>query len=377
MSKQDYYEVLGVANDAAQADIKKSYRKLAMKYHPDRNINDASTEAKFKEAKEAYEVLSDPEKRSRYDQFGHAGVDPSMGSGPGGANAGFGDVFDDIFGDIFGGARGGGGRSRVQRGADLRYGLELSLEDAVHGVEKKISFPVSASCKTCSGSGAKKGSKPKKCDKCKGQGQVRMQQGFFSIQQTCPSCQGQGTVISSPCEKCHGQGRVRDQRKLSVKVPAGVDTGDRIRLSNEGEAGVNGGPSGDLYVEVHVASHQIFEREGNHLHCEVPVSFTVAALGGSIEVPTLSGKVSLKIPSETQSGSLFRLRNKGVKSIRNSKIGDLVCKIIIETPVKLTSGQKELLNKFQESIDSDPKKHNPKAKSWFSGVKTFFEKMKS
>ncbi len=379
MSKQDYYQLLNVDTNASSADIKRSYRKLAMKYHPDRNEGNAEAELKFKQVKEAYEILSDNEKRSRYDQFGHAGVDPSMGAGPGpgGAQSGFGDIFDDIFGDIFGGSRGGGTRSSTQRGADLRYGIELTLEEAVHGVSKTISYPVAVKCDSCSGSGASVGSKPVKCTGCNGQGQVRMQQGFFSIQQTCPNCQGKGTVISEPCNACRGQGRKKDQKSIVVKIPAGVDTGDRIRLSNEGEVGVNGGLSGDLYVEVHVLSHNIFQRDGNDLYCEVPINFTAAALGTSINVPTLNGQVSLKIPIETQTGNKFKLRGKGVKSVRNGNIGDLYCKVIIETPVRLSSEQKELLEEFQKSLDQDIKKHNPKTKSWFSGVKQFFEDMRT
>ncbi|NQY43504.1 MAG: molecular chaperone DnaJ [Legionellales bacterium] len=375
--KQDYYQLLGVERNASSSEIKRAYRKLAMKYHPDRNAGSAEAELKFKQIKEAYEILSDNEKRSRYDQFGHAGVDPNMGAGPGGAQSGFGDIFDDIFGDIFGGGGRANSRSGAQRGADLRYGIDLTLEEAVHGISKTISYPVAVKCDGCSGSGAAAGSKPIKCSACNGQGQVRMQQGFFSIQQTCPTCQGQGTTISEPCTACHGNGRKKDKKSVVVKIPAGVDTGDRIRLSNEGEAGGNGGPNGDLYVEVHVLTHPIFERDGNNLYCEVPISFTTAALGDSINVPTLEGQVSLRIPAETQTGNQFKLKGKGVKSVRNNHIGDLYCKIIIETPVRLNSSQKNLLKEFQDSLNQDIKKHNPKTKSWFNGVKQFFDNMRS
>lgn len=312
MAKRDYYEILGVNKNASEAEIKKAYRRLAMKYHPDRNAGDAGEDAevKFKEAKEAYEVLADAQKRATYDQFGHAGVDPSMGGGYGGGNANFSDIFGDVFGDIFGGGRGGGGGSRVHRGADLRYNLQLSLEDAVAGTTVKIRVPTLIKCDVCAGSGAKKGSSPKTCDTCGGHGQVRMQQGFFSVQQTCPRCHGKGTMIDDPCSSCHGQGRVQEHKTLSVKVPPGVDSGDRIRLAGEGEAGESGGPPGDLYVQVAVKPHDIFSREDNHLYCEVPISFAIAALGGELEVPTLNGKVMLKIPPGTQTGRLFRMRGK-------------------------------------------------------------------
>ena len=316
MAKRDYYEVLGFSKNASEADLKKAYRRAAQKYHPDRNPDNKEAEEKFKECKEAWEVLSDSQKRAAYDQFGHAGVDPSMGGGYGpagaGAGASFSDIFGDVFGDIFGGARaGGGGGQRVYRGSDLRYNLELSLEDAVAGTTVKIRVPTLVVCDSCGGSGAKKGSSPTTCTTCGGHGQVRMQQGFFSLQQTCPRCHGQGTVISDPCQSCHGKGRIEERKTLSVKVPAGVDTGDRIRLAGEGEAGEAGGPPGDLYVQVHVKEHPIFQREENHLFCEVPISFVTAALGGELEVPTLNGRVSLKIPPETQTGKMFRMRGKG------------------------------------------------------------------
>lgn len=379
MSKRDFYEVLGVSKNASEAEIKKAYRRLAMKYHPDRNTGDQAAEAEknFKEVKVAYEILSDAQKRAAYDQFGHAGVDPSMGAGgPGGFGGGasFSDIFGDVFGDIFGGGRGGGG-SRVQRGADLRYNLQLSLEDAVAGTEVKIRVPTLVKCSSCGGSGAKKGTSPKTCDTCGGHGQVRMQQGFFSVQQTCPRCHGKGTVITDPCPSCHGQGRVQEHKTLSVKVPPGVDTGDRIRLAGEGEAGEHGGPPGDLYVQVAVQPHDIFTREDSHLFCEVPISFTTAALGGELEVPTLDGKVMLKIPAGTQTGRLFRMRGKGVKPVRGGPMGDLMCRVLVETPVKLTAEQEDLLRKLDESMRKGGGKHSPQSTSWLDGVKKFFEGM--
>jgi molecular chaperone DnaJ len=375
MSKRDYYEVLGVNKNASEADIKKAYRRLAMKHHPDRNPGDSKAEANFKEAKEAYEVLGDPQKRAAFDQFGHAGVDPSVGpGGPGGfGGANFSDIFGDVFGDIFGGGRGGG--ARVQRGADLRYNLELSLEEAVQGTTVKIRVPTLVRCEACNGSGAKKGSSPRTCTTCQGAGQVRMQQGFFSVQQTCPTCHGKGTVIDDPCGPCHGQGRVQEQKTLSVKVPAGVDTGDRIRLAGEGEAGDLGGPPGDLYVQVLVKDHPIFSREDANLFCEVPIPFTAAALGGELEVPTLEGKVMLKIPEGTQTGRMFRMRGKGVKPVRGGPVGDLICRVIVETPVKLTDHQRDLLQQLDESLKGGGSKHNPNAHTWVDGVKRFFEGM--
>jgi molecular chaperone DnaJ len=378
MSKRDYYEVLGVQRNATEAEIKKAFKRLAMKHHPDRNPDSKEAEEKFKEAKEAYDVLSDEQKRAAYDQFGHDGV-AGMGGGYGaggfgGGGASFSDIFGDVFGDIFGGARGGGGQ-RVYRGADLRYNLELSLEEAVAGTTVKIRVPTLVTCEECGGSGAKKGSSPTTCPTCHGQGQVRMQQGFFSLQQTCPRCHGSGKIISDPCNACHGEGRVQKSKTLSVKVPAGVDTGDRIRLSGEGEAGENGGPPGDLYVQIAVREHAIFKRDGNDLFCEVPISFATAALGGELDVPTLDGRVKLKVPAESQSGKLFRLRGKGVKSVRGAQVGDLLCKIMVETPVNLTGKQKELLRDFDESMKGN-NRHSPKHSSWLDGVKKFFEDMK-
>jgi len=377
MTKRDYYEVLGVSRNASGDDLKKAYRRLAMKHHPDRNPGDAEAEARFKEAKEAYEVLSDSRKRSAYDQFGHAGVDVSGGGGgPGGVGGGFRDVFDEVFGDIFG-ARGAGGR-RAYRGADLRYGLELSLEEAVAGTTVDIRVPAAVACEECGGSGAARGSSPETCSTCDGAGQVRMQQGFFSIQQTCPRCRGTGQVISEPCRACRGAGRVRTEKSLSVKVPPGVDTGDRIRLAREGEPGEQGGPPGDLYVEIGVREHPIFSREGNNLFCEVPIGFVTAALGGEREVPTLNGRVTLKVPPETQSGKLFRLRGKGVRSVRGSDVGDLICRVVVETPVKLTRKQKALLREFEESLGSNGarRKHRPQEHSWLDRVRSFLEELK-
>ena len=372
MSKQDYYEILGVDRNANDRDIKKAFRRQAMKHHPDRNPDDATAEGKFKELNEAYEVLSDAQKKAAYDQYGHAGVDPNMRGGGGGFDGGFSDVFGDVFGDIFGGG-GGGRRSSVQRGADLRYTMDLSLEEAVRGVEKTIKVPTLVPCEPCDGSGAKKGTSAKTCATCGGVGQVRMQQGFFSVQQTCPTCRGEGKVISDPCNSCHGHGRVEKTKTLSVKIPAGVDTGDRIRLSGEGEAGGHGGPAGDLYVQVSVREHAIFERDGRHLYCEVPISFIDAALGGELEVPTLNGRVKLKVPAETQTGKLFRLRGKGVAPVRGGGAGDLMVKVVVETPVSLNSRQKELLREFQETTEEGNRKHSPKRHSFFDSVKKFFE----
>ncbi|WP_158770113.1 MULTISPECIES: molecular chaperone DnaJ [unclassified Paraglaciecola] len=374
MSKRDYYEVLGVDKSAAERDIKKAYKRLAMKYHPDRTQGDKAMEEKFKEVQEAYEILTDSQKRAAYDQYGHAGVDPNRGQGGGQGAGDFGDIFGDVFGDIFGGGR-GGRQSRASRGSDLRYNLELSLEEAVRGKSVEIRVPTLAECDTCDGSGAKKGSSAKTCTTCHGQGQVQMRQGFFAVQQACPTCSGKGKIITDPCRECHGQGRVEKTKTLSVKVPAGVDTGDRIRLSNEGEAGENGAPAGDLYVQVHVKQHKIFERDGNNLYCEVPLSFTRAAIGGEIEVPTLEGKVKLKVTPETQTGKMFRLRNKGVKSVRSGSVGDLICKVVIETPVNLNSRQKELLEELEESMGTgkDTAKNRPKESGFFDGVKKFFE----
>lgn len=374
MAKRDYYEVLGVARTASEADIKKAYRRLAMKYHPDRNDGDSEAEEKFKEAKEAFEVLSEQQKRAAYDQFGHAGVDPQAGGGGFGGAGGFSDIFDSVFGDIFGGGARGG--SRVYRGADLRYDLEMSLEDAVRGTEVKIRIPTVIDCETCDGNGSRTKSSPETCSTCNGVGQIRMQQGFFSVQQTCPACRGRGRVVKDPCGSCSGTGKARGHKTIAVKVPAGVDNGDRIRLSGEGEPGQNGGPPGDLYVNVLVREHSIFTREGTDLYSEVPIDFVTATLGGELEVPTLEGRVVLKIPPETQSGKMFRLRGKGVKSVRGGAVGDLICRVTIETPVNLTRQQKDLLRSFGDSLAGESVRHSPRASSWLDGVKKFFEDMK-
>lgn len=381
MPKRDYYEILGVAKNVSEADLKKAFKRLAMKYHPDRNPDNKEAEEKFKEAKEAYDILSDPQKRSAYDQFGHAGVDPAAGMGGAGAGgfggASFSDIFGDVFGDIFGGGGGGGrSRSRVYRGADLQYNLDLSLEEAVHGTKVDIRFPSHVACDECGGSGAKKGTSPSTCSTCGGMGQVRMQQGFFSLQQTCPRCHGSGKIIGDPCGKCHGQGRVQKHKTLSVKIPAGVDTGDRVRVGGEGEPGEQGGPAGDLYVLINIREHSIFQRDGNDLFCEIPISMTMAALGGELEAPTLEGRVKLKIPPETQSGKLFRLRGKGVRSARSGTAGDLLCRVQVETPVNLTKKQKELLEALDAEMRADGTKHSPQSSSWLGSVKKFFEDMK-
>ena len=376
MAKRDYYETLGVNRDADDDAIKKAYRKLAMKYHPDRNAGNKDAEEKFKDVKEAYEVLADEQKRGAYDHYGHAGVD-QQGGGAGAGAGGFGsfaDAFGDIFGDVFGQGRGGagGGRAGVYRGADLRYNLEITLEQAAHGTETKIRIPTSEECGTCHGSGAKPGTSAKTCGTCNGAGQVRVSQGFFSIQQSCPTCRGTGKVIPEPCATCSGVGRVKSHKTLSIKIPAGVDDGDRIRLSGEGEHGMNGGPAGDLYVQMALKPHTVFQRDGADLHCEMPISFTTAALGGEIEIPTLDGAAKLKIPGETQSGKTFRLRGKGIKALRASVHGDLFCHIAIETPVNLTDRQRDLLREFEASTEKGGDKHNPRAKGFMDRVRDFF-----
>ena len=356
MAKKDYYEVLGLSRQASNEELKKSFKKLAMKYHPDRNPDNPKAEDSFKEAKEAYEVLSDSNKRSAYDQFGHAGVDQSVGGGGAEGFSDFGDAFGDIFGDIFGGKQ--SQRSNVYRGADLRYNMEITLENAAKGTETKIRVPVLSTCKSCNGIGAKKGTEPTTCQRCQGHGQVRMQQGFFSVQQTCSDC--------------NGTGRIKESKTLSVKIPSGVDEGDRIRLSGEGEAGVNGGPSGDLYVVIGLKEHSIFQRDGGNLHCEMPISFSTAALGGEIKIPTLDGTAKIKIPPETQTGSAFRLRGKGIKPVRQSQYGDLHCHVVVETPVKLNDNQKKLLEELEVINQKDSDKHSPRSKTWLDKVKDFF-----
>jgi molecular chaperone DnaJ len=370
MAKRDYYEVLGVNRDCSEDDLKKAYRKLAMKWHPDRNPENPKAEEHFKEAKEAYEVLCDAQKRAAYDQFGHAGVDPRAGMGAGAAG-GFGDIFSDIFGEIFGGGR--GGRSTVFRGADLRYNLEIALEQAAHGFDTRIRIPGMASCESCKGSGARPGTHATTCPTCRGAGQVRVSQGPFSIAQTCPRCHGSGSVIPSPCTVCSGSGRVKVQKTLSVKIPAGVDEGDRVRLSGEGEPGVNGGPPGDLYVQVHIKPHAVFTRDHDDLHCEMPVSITTAALGGEISIPTLDASAKIRVPAETQSGKVFRLRGKGIRGVRSAAPGDLFCHVVVETPVALTERQRQLLREFEAISSEDAARHHPRAKGWLDKVKEFFE----
>jgi molecular chaperone DnaJ len=374
MAKRDFYEILGVAKTASEDEIKKAYRKLAMKYHPDRNPDNKEAEEKFKEVKEAYEMLTNPEKREAYDRYGHAGVDPNSGMGGGGFGAGgFGDAFGDIFGDIFGGGRGRSSGPQVYRGADLRYNLEITLEQAAAGFDTTIRVPSWDKCDTCHGSGAKPGTQPVTCSTCHGHGQVRMQQGFFSIQQTCPKCHGSGKIIPEPCAACGGAGRIKRNKTLEVKIPAGIDNGMRIRSSGNGEPGTNGGPPGDLYVEIHIKPHEVFQREGDDLHCEMPISFTKAALGGEIEVPTLGGKVSFTIPEGTQTGKTFRLKGKGVKGVRSGYAGDLFCHVVVETPVKLTDKQKDLLKEFERLTKEGGAKHSPQSKGWMDKVKDFFE----
>ncbi len=375
MAKRDYYEVLGVSRDADAAEMKKSYRRLAMKYHPDRTQDDAAAEDRFKEAKEAHDVLSDSRKRSAYDQFGHAGVESASGHGGMGGAAGaggLGDVFGDIFGEVFGGGSAGGARQRA-RGSDLSYALELTLSEAVHGVDRKIRIPKMVHCATCNGAGSRPGSKAKTCTTCNGQGQVRMQQGFFSVQQTCRQCRGQGSVITDPCASCKGAGLVRDEKTLSVKIPAGVDEGDQVRLSGEGESGARGVSPGDLYVQVRIKPHPIFLRDGDNLYCEVPVSFACLALGGTLEIPTLSGRANIKMPAESQSEKIFRLRGKGVRNVRNGNQGDLHCKVVVETPVNLTAKQKKMIAEFGESIAAAGGRHAPRSSSWSDKIKTFFD----
>ena len=374
MAKRDYYEVLGLSKGASEEDIKKAYRKLAMKFHPDRNQGDDAkvAEEKFKEAKEAYEMLSDEQKRAAYDQYGHAGVDPNMRGGPEGfGGGGFAEAFGDIFGDMFGQQRRGGGR-QVYRGSDLSYAMEVSLEEAARGKDAQIRIPSWDNCETCSGSGAKPGTSAKTCGTCQGSGAVQMRQGFFSVQQTCPHCQGKGKVIPDPCGTCSGQGRIKRQKTLEVKIPAGIDDGMRIRSSGNGEPGTNGGPPGDLFIEIRLRKHDIFERDGDDLHCSVPISMVTAALGGEIDVPTLEGKAAIDIPEGTQHGKQFRLRGKGIKGVRSSYPGDLYCHIAIETPVKLSEHQRKLLKELDESLKKGGGKHSPNENSWTDRLKSFF-----
>ena len=374
MSKRDYYEVLGVARDVSGDELKKAYRRCAMKHHPDRNPGDAAAEAAFKECKEAYEVLSDANRRRMYDQHGHAAFEHGMGGGGAGAGyADMGDIFGDIFGNIFGG--GGAGGRGPRRGADVGYVMELSLEEAVRGIAKEIEIRPLDECDTCWGSGSADG-KLESCTTCGGRGQVRFQRGIFSMQQGCPHCGGRGQTISNPCGDCHGQGRVEETKTLSVKIPAGVDNGDRIRLAGEGEAGPAGSPPGDLYVDVRVREHDIFKRDGDDLHCDVPIRLGQAALGDTIRVPTLGGEVELRVPAETQTGKLFRLRDKGVQSVRSRRPGDLYCRVVVETPVNLTAEQRELLEKFDATFaGEDARKHSPRSSTFIDGVKGFWDRM--
>ena len=376
MAKRDYYESLGVPKNASEEEIKKAYRKHAMKHHPDRNQGDASkvAEEKFKECKEAYEMLSDPQKRAAYDQYGHAGVDPNMRGGPGQENmGGFAEAFGDIFGDMFGQQRGrGAGGRQVFRGGDLSYAMEISLEEAARGKDAQIRIPSWESCETCKGAGAKPGTQVKTCGTCAGAGAVQMRQGFFSVQQTCPTCRGAGRVIPEPCTACHGQGKVKKQKTLEVKIPAGIDGGMRIRSTGNGEPGTNGGPAGDLYIEIRLKKHDIFERDGDDLHCSVPISIITASLGGEIEVPTLAGKAAIDIPEGTQTGKQFRLRGKGLKGVRASYPGDLYCHILVETPVKLNEPQRKLLRELEESFQIGAGKHSPSGDSWTDRLKNFF-----
>jgi molecular chaperone DnaJ len=383
MAKRDYYDILGVTKNASEDDIKKAYRKLAMKHHPDRNQGDDAKKAedKFKEAKEAYEMLSDPQKRAAYDQYGHAGVDPNMGGGfrPGGPGAegfgGFAEAFGDIFGDIFGGGGGrrGGGGQQVYRGSDLSYAMEITLEEAANGKESQIRIPSWETCETCHGSGAKPGTSPKVCSSCNGAGTVHLRQGFFSIQQTCPHCHGSGKIIPEPCTTCHGQGKIKKNKTLEVKIPAGINEGMRIRSAGNGEPGTNGGPPGDLYIEIRIKQHDIFERDGDDLHCTVPVGLTTAALGGGIDVPTLGGTAEIELPEGTQHGKTFRLRGKGIKGVRSSYPGDLYCHISVETPVKLTEHQRKLLKELDESFRKSGDRHSPNSKSWSDRMKDLFK----
>ncbi len=377
MAKRDYYETLGVPKNASDEEIKKSYRKLAMKFHPDRNQGDGSkgAEEKFKDAKEAYEMLSDPQKRAAYDQYGHAGVDPNMRGGPGAEGfGGFAEAFGDIFGDMFGQQRGraGAGGRQVFRGGDLSYAMEISLEEAARGKDAQIRIPSWEACDTCHGTGAKPGTQVKTCGTCSGSGSVQMRQGFFSVQQTCPTCRGNGKVIPEPCVACHGQGKVKKQKTLEVKIPAGIDGGMRIRSTGNGEPGTNGGPAGDLYIEIRLKKHEIFERDGDDLHCSVPISMITAALGGEIDVPTLAGKAAIDIPEGTQTGKQFRLRGKGIKGVRASYPGDLYCHILVETPVKLSEHQRKLLRELEESLKKGGGKHSPTGDSWTDRLKSFF-----
>jgi molecular chaperone DnaJ len=382
MAKRDYYDVLGVAKGASADEIKKAYRTKAKELHPDRNKDSPDAESKFKEANEAYEVLKDADKKAAYDRYGHAAFEGGMGGGGGRPGGGFGgghgdfssafsDVFDDLFGNFAGGQR--GGRNRAARGSDLRYNLRISLEEAFSGLQKTISVPTSVSCTSCSGSGAEGGAEPASCPTCSGMGKVRAQQGFFTVERTCPTCSGMGQIVKNPCKSCQGAGRIEKDRSLSVNIPAGVETGTRIRLAGEGEAGMRGGPSGDLYIFIDVAEHKLFQRDGTNLFCRVPVSMAKAALGGSIEVPTIDGgRGRVQIPAGSQSGRQMRLRSKGMPALRGGAAGDMFIELAVETPVNLTTRQKELLSEFQDLSENN----NPESSSFFSSVKSFWDSMK-
>jgi len=385
MAKRDYYEVLGAERSASADELKKAYRTKAKALHPDRNSDNPNAESQFKEVNEAYEVLKDADKKAAYDRYGHAAFEGGMGGGPRGPqrgqpggdfNSAFSDVFEDLFGDFMGGRGGGaagGARSRASRGSDLRYNLRVTLEEAFKGVQKSIRVPTLSSCEECSGTGAEGGAEPVTCPTCSGMGKVRAQQGFFTVERTCPTCGGLGQIVKNPCKSCKGAGRVEKERSLSVNIPAGVETGTRIRLSGEGEAGLRGGPAGDLYIFLEVAEHQIFQRDGLDLYCRVPVSFTKAALGGEVEVPTIDGGRSrVKVPAGAQSGKQLRLRSKGMPALRGGGAGDMLIELGVETPVNLTSRQKELLREF-DSLGED---NHPEGSSFFSKVRSFWDTMK-
>ncbi|CAL4319232.1 molecular chaperone DnaJ [Buchnera aphidicola] len=377
MTKKDYYKILNIPKSANDREIKKAYKKLAMQYHPDRNPDNKNAENKFKEIKEAYEVLIDSQKRSAYDQYGHSAFEQGGYSnntsfdGNFSSNTDFSDIFGDVFGDIFGSNK----KNKPKKGSDLQYNIEISLEESVKGVSKEIFIPIFQKCNFCHGSGSYLGEKSKKCNPCKGSGQIHIRQGFFSVQQTCSNCQGSGEIIDNPCNQCNGSGRIKKPKKIIIKIPKGVDTNDKIKLQNEGEAGKHGAQSGDLYIQIFVKKHNIFQRKENNLYCDVPINFCMAALGGNIEVPTLDGKIKIRIPEETQSGKLFRIQGKGIRSIRNQNMGDLFCRIIIETPINLNNKQKELLRELERSINNNKnkKKNNPKSKRFFEGIKKFFD----
>lgn len=381
MAKRDYYEVLGVSRGASAEELKKAYRTKAKELHPDRNQDDPSAEASFKEVNEAYDVLKDADKKAAYDRFGHAAFEGGMGGGGGGGRGGqahgdfasaFSDVFEDLFGDFMGGRGGGGARARAQRGSDLRYNLRVSLEEAFKGVQKTINVPASVACDTCRGTGAEGGAEPVTCPTCSGMGKVRAQQGFFTVERPCPTCNGMGQIVKNPCRACSGQGRVEKERALSVNIPPGVETGTRIRLAGEGEAGMRGGPSGDLYIFIEVRDHAIFQRDGVHLFCRIPVSMTAAALGGEVEVPTIDGGRSrVKVQPGSQTGKQMRLRGKGMPALRGGGVGDMLIELAVETPVNLTARQRDLLREFEKLSEEN----NPEGSSFFSKVKGFWDGM--